>query len=284
PVFALARAEIALRHGNLTEAIAYAEAASGADHGQECRALAVAGRAAHLASREEDALGFYERAELAASTDAERDDARWGQLMCAVELESDRAESWLLELNAEVRTGNPRDVVRSAALGLSYQMKLGDLELTEADRACALLDMVDDPLLVSSFENIYSAVLGMVTRYVEARGFAHRFATTIQRYRLDFARSYALCVEALACSGLREWARAESSAVEGMEIAKESRDGHAQQVCVSQLCRVLTQVGRQREALDLEFPVLRSPLPSAQAEAIASRALTLASLGQIQRA
>ena len=52
------------------------------------RSLYVAGRAAHLASREEDALELYRRAEAAAATESERRDARWGQLMCAVELET----------------------------------------------------------------------------------------------------------------------------------------------------------------------------------------------------
>ncbi len=66
PIFALARAETMLRDGRHIEAIAHAERAAAGDSELEFRALAVAGRAAHLASREEQALALYERAEAAA--------------------------------------------------------------------------------------------------------------------------------------------------------------------------------------------------------------------------
>ena len=204
--------------------------------------------------------------------------------MCAIELESEQAESWLETLNAGVQAGDARDVVRSAAFGLSYQVKLGNIDLTDADRAFALLNLLEDPLLISSFESTYSAVLGLAARYAEAQQVAHQFIETLARYRLDFARTYALCAESLACSGLRQWAQAESSARRGLEIAQASRDGHAQQLCMAQLSRVLMQLGRPHEALDLEFPILRTPLPSAQAEAVASRSLALASAGHVQRA
>ena len=59
PIFSLARAEVMLRHGRHVEAVAYAESAAAADPDLEFRALSVAGRAAHLASREEDALDLY---------------------------------------------------------------------------------------------------------------------------------------------------------------------------------------------------------------------------------
>jgi DNA-binding NarL/FixJ family response regulator len=199
-------------------------------------------------------------------------------------LESEHAETWLAELNRNVRAGEPREVVRAAAYGLSYQVKLGDLDLVDADRAYALLEMVSDPLLVSSFESTYSAVLGLAARYAEAERVACGFLDTIHRYRLDFARAYALCAESLACAGLRQWARAETSAREAIAIADAARDGHAKQLCVSHLTRVLTQLGRHREAVDLEFPILRRPLPSAQAEGVGWRALALASLGQVGRA
>ncbi len=80
PIFAIARAETMLRNGRHVEAVAHAEAAAVGDPALEFRALSVAGRAAHLASREEDALALYLRAEAAAASDAEVRDAKWGQL------------------------------------------------------------------------------------------------------------------------------------------------------------------------------------------------------------
>ena len=88
--------------------------------------------------------------------------------MCAIELESPAAEAWLAELNSRIRPGDARDVVRSAAFGLSFQVKLGDLDLTDADHVGGLLNMVSDPLLVSSFQSTYSAVLGLAARYSDA--------------------------------------------------------------------------------------------------------------------
>ena len=88
----------------------------------------------------------------------------------------------------------------------------------------------------------------------------------------------------LACAGLRRWAEAESSAREALAVAYSTSDGHAQQLAIAQLSRILSQQGRQLEALDLEPPLLRAPLPSAQAELVFTRALALASLGQTERA
>ena len=284
PVFALARAEVALRHGRHSEAIAHAELAADRDSALKFRSLALAGRASHVASREEQALDAYRRAEKAAASESEIQDAKWGQLMCAIELEMPIAEDWFRELKAAVRQSEPREIVRAAAIGLSFQLKLGALDLTDADNAAELVAFVDDPLVVSGFQSTYSALLGVVARYTEAQHVAEAFFETIRRYRLDFAMTYALCAESQASAGLRRWARAERSARRALEIAGDARDGHAQQFCISQLTRVLIQQGKQREALDLDLPVLRAPLASAQAEAMSSRALAFASLGHVERA
>ena len=67
PAFALAQAEVALRHGRHAVAQAHAEVAAASDESAlRFRSLIVAGRAAHLASREEDALELFRRAEAAA--------------------------------------------------------------------------------------------------------------------------------------------------------------------------------------------------------------------------
>src|SRR4029453_18499019 len=100
--------------GRHLEATAHAEVAS-SDPGIAFRALSVAGRAAHLASREEAALDFYCRAEQAAGSDSQRRDARWGQLACLIELELPDAEPALLELSEDVAFGDAREVVRMAA-------------------------------------------------------------------------------------------------------------------------------------------------------------------------
>ena len=283
-VVSVARAEVALRYGRHVEAMAHAEAAASKDSELAFRALSVAGRAAHLASREEEALELYRRAEAAASTDSETRDAMWGQLICAVELEMPDAGDTLRALDAGVKLSDVREVVRSATCGLSYQVKLGTLDLTDADAAAELLGGVSDPLLVSSFQSTYSAVLGLVARYEEALEVAVAFLATIQRYRLDFARPYALCAAALAAAGLRRWTQADVYVGEAIRRTRASRDAHAHQLCVSQRIRVLAQQGRHLEALAIEIPNVRSPLPAARAEVLCSRALVLASVGRVAEA
>jgi tetratricopeptide (TPR) repeat protein len=283
-VLAVARAEVALRYGRHVEAMAYAEAAAGKDPELAFRALSVAGRAAHLASREDEALALYRRAEATASTDSERRDAMWGQLICAVELEMPDAGDTLRALDAGVQLSDVREVVRSATCGLSYQVKLGTLDLTDADAAAELLGGVGDPLLVSSFQSTYSAVLGLVARYEEALEVAAAFLATIQRYRLDFARPYALCAAALAAAGLRRWTQADTYVCEAIRKTRASRDAHAHQLSVSQRIRVLAQQGRHLEALAIDIPNVRSPLPAARAEVLCSRALVLASVGRVTEA
>ncbi len=284
PAIALARSEVALRYGRHAEAIAHAEIAAVTKGELTFRSLSLAGRAAHLASREDQAFAAYQRAEAAAESEAQAQEAKWGQLMCAIELESPVADEWIAELHAGVSPSDPREIVRDAAIGLSFQVKLADLDLTDADSAASLVDLVDDPLVVSAFQSTYSAMLGLTARYNDAREVVDAFYETIRRYRLDFALTYALCADSVAWAGLRRWREAEASAREALNRASDARDVHAQQICISQLTRVLVQQGRQLEALDLELPVARSPLASVQAEAVAARALALASLGQVRKA
>jgi DNA-binding NarL/FixJ family response regulator len=284
PVFSLGRAEVALRHGRHAEAQTYAELAASPVSELAFRSLSVAGRAAHLASREEDALELYRRAEAAAATEAERRDALWGQLLCAVELELPEAAETLRHLSSGVNRSDVREVVRAAALGLSYQVTSGTLDLREADAAHELLEAVPDPLVVSSFQSTYSGVLGLTARYEEALEVASAFLTTIRRYRLDFAVPYALCSAALACAGLRRWKTAEAYSNEAITNARRNRNAHALQLCYSLYLRVLAQQGRHQAALALDVPPLGAALPAARAELLCSRALVLASAGRIDEA
>ncbi len=285
PTFALARAEVALRHGGHAEAQAFAEAAAaGPDSQLTFRALSVAGRAAHLASREEEALELYRRAEAAASTDAGRRDALWGQLICAAELELPEATSTLRYLSEDVKLSDRREVVRAAAYTLSYQLRMGSLDLSNADLAWQLLDAVDDPLIESSFQSVYSAALALSARYREALQVAAALLSTARRYRLDFAVPYALCASAMADAGLRKWSRAERRLNEAVDGARAGRNSHAEQICFSLQLRLLAQQGRHRAALALEVPQLQDSLPAARAELLCSRALVLASAGRLQEA
>jgi DNA-binding NarL/FixJ family response regulator len=177
-----------------------------------------------------------------------------------------------------------REVVRAAAGGLNFRIKLGNVDLHEADRASNLLGQVSDPLIVSSFQNVYAAALGLTCRYEEALEVAHSLLATIERYRLDFAMPYGLCAASVADAGHRRWASAEAHARKAIALATRARDEHAQQLSVAQFTRVLVQQGRHYEALEIDLPAVRDPLPSARAEVTGSRSLALAAVGRIDDA
>ena len=209
PVFSLARAEVGFRHGRYAEAQAFAESAAVTDDPEVThRALYVGGRAAHLATHEEEALELFRRAEGSATSEAERRDALWGQIMCAIELELPEVASVLQVLRNDVRRSDQREVVRAAAYTLSYQLRFGSLDLAEADRAAEILPTLSDPLLESAFHNVYSNTLVLACRYQEALEVGTMLLDTVHRYRLDFARPYAHCSLATAHSGMRNWREA----------------------------------------------------------------------------
>ena len=227
PIFSLARAETMLRDGRHIEAIAHAERAAAGDLALEFRALSIAGRAAHLASREVEALAIYERAERAAASEAEGRDASWGQLVCMIDLELPSAAPKLAELSEGVGFGDPREFVRAAGHGVYLQLRQGRLNLDQADVARQLMPTVDDPLVRSSFLSTYSNALALMARYEDALAAASDLAQIAAQYRFDFALPYALAGTAMACSGRREWREAEVAAKAAIAAAQSTGDTHA---------------------------------------------------------
>jgi LuxR family maltose regulon positive regulatory protein len=282
--FALARAEGALRRGRFTEAQASAEAAATGEPRLACRALSIAGRAAHLASREEEALEFYRRAEQSAKTEEESKEAAWGQLVCLIDLERSEASQLLDLLSSTVARSDPNDVVRCAGRRLTHQFRLGNLDLCEADRAHELLDGVRDPLARASFECIYSAALALAARHDEALVVAESAVELIRRFRLDFALSYVLYVVATAEAGRRQWADAEAHIAEALQAARSGHNAYAEHLCLGATIRILAQSGKHEAALAVDVPHLPASLPCARAEALGSRALALAAASRLSEA
>ena len=285
PIVSLARAEVALRRGRHAEAQAFAEAAATAQGDEtQFRALSIAGRAAHLATRESEALGLFGRAEDVALTDEQRRDAAWGQLMCEIELERPEAAATLASLAAEVRRTDVGARVRAATQRLMCQMRMGCIDLGEADIALELLAAVNDPLIQSGFQSSYASALALSARYDDALAVAGNLAACASRYRLDFALPYALISQAMAHAGLRRFDEAGQALNDASELAHVSRDNYAKQLAYAVEVRVLAAQGRHEYALALAVPDLRSALPAIRGEVLGSRALALASVGRTSEA
>jgi DNA-binding NarL/FixJ family response regulator len=244
----------------------------------------LAGRAAHLASREEDALGFYRRAESSATSDSELRDARWGQLMCIIDLELPSSEAILLELSEGVTFGDAREVVRASANRMYFQLRQGSIDLADADVAYQVLGVVGDPLVESSFLSAYSTALSLTARYSDGLEAAMALAELADRYRFDFALAYALCGQAMALAGMRRWRDAERAASAALGRARATRDIHADLLACSVLLRLHAQEGRYEKGLRLRVGSLVGALKASIGEVIGSRALVMACAGRTREA
>jgi DNA-binding NarL/FixJ family response regulator/tetratricopeptide (TPR) repeat protein len=285
PIVALARAEVALRNGRHSEAQAFAEvAANGGVKNLRFRALSLAGAAAHLASREVEAMRLFQRAEAAASSDVERRDSLWGQLRCATELELPEAGGLLASLVAGVDFADPREVVRASASDIGYQLKFGLSDATSAETAAELVTSVGDPLIRTSFRNMYAHWLVLSARYSEAAELVDELLDDIARSRLDFAEPYALVSAATAAAGMRRWSDAHSYIERAIAAATSERNPFAEQSCYAAQVRALTHQGKQRSALSIEVPALDDAIASIRGEVLAIRGLVLATVGRVDEA
>jgi DNA-binding NarL/FixJ family response regulator len=284
PIVALARAELALRRGHYAECQAFAAVVSHQSNSLRFRALLLAGRAANLASRETQAMALYQQAEQAASNEAERRNARWGELVCAIELELPEAVPLLNSLTTDVGPTDPRELVLATGCELSIGLKFGRLGSTNAEVAAELVDSVPDPLLRSSFRNMYAQYLGLLARYDEAAEVVRLLLDDVARSRLDFASPHALVSGALAHAGMRKWVEAHREIDHALASARRSHDSFAAQMCYAAQIRVLAHQGRHRFALSVEMPLMRDALPYIRAEAHLARAIVLATVGRTDEA
>ena len=130
PILLVAKAEVDLRHGLHTSAEAMARQAADRSLGSNdvaYRALELAGRAAHVGSREEEALDLFRRASVVAPDSARRRKAMWGEVMSAAALELSEAHELLRELE-EISVG-PRSS-RIGETGRSSRFPLGTDSVT----------------------------------------------------------------------------------------------------------------------------------------------------------
>jgi DNA-binding CsgD family transcriptional regulator len=281
PWVALARAETALRQARFIEAQTLAEVAASTESELSYRALSVAGRSAHMASREEEAIALYRRAAAVAKDERERREAMRCEAACLIDLESMSVET-LTSLKAGVRS-SPDDFVRVAGLQTAFEVKFGPLVLDEADRAYELVNRVRDPMLKTSFLSIYGGALVTTARYPNALSVAESLIEAAQALRFDFALPYGNCYAAMAKAGLRQWTQAHEHLEDALTRAR-GRDNHGEQVAVASSIRALIQQGKYEEALALDVPEHADALPAGMAELLASRALALAAASHLRDA
>ena len=168
----LASAELAFREGHYYASEILAKAAADSartkDPDIELRALIAAGRAAHAASREREALSLYKRAKSIETEPELERVAAMGELVAAIELELPEALDLAQILtNCDDLRPQERVVLAGRVLNLQACYAL-PVDLDAGRAARQLLHLVDDPVARCSFRNVFGYALAACGQYQEA--------------------------------------------------------------------------------------------------------------------
>lgn len=286
PRIELLKAELAAREGRVVHAERMALFVANADE-QALRfeALCLAGRAAHLNSREAAALKHFREAEGLAASDESRQEARWGALVCASALHDKDELSRSLEEFLEYAPQSPDGVIRAANARLYASVVLGGLD-SVLDEGLGVADLARecDPLVSTSFLNALSRLLSLAARYEEAGESAHSALTCAEDAGLSFVRPHGLLAQAVSLVGLGAYGDAADALTEAEELATRILDRHniidAKVVRAKlALCR-----GDTDEAFEMTEAAPRGVTSGLAAELSSTRALACACAGQVSQA
>lgn len=290
PAVLVAQAEVALRRGRHLTAQALADRAARVEDIVQpalYRALLVAGRAAHVGLREDDAIALYRRAEEVGSNVSQRRLAMWGRLTATAALElEDEASALLEELHVPARgdfdlTEAVRTADKTVVLGIRFGAVRG---LTEARSVEELLPSVQDPFVRCSFRGTFSCALNFASEYAHALRVATSMLDDATEFRVDFALAYGSLMQATALVGLRRFEDAHRHLNTAFAQAVRCTDTFGQQSVYAARIRALLHEGRVAEACGLEPPDPTDSLAGMRGEVWASRGLALACIGRLNEA
>jgi ATP/maltotriose-dependent transcriptional regulator MalT len=288
PVVTLADAELQLRYGKHLTALTLAKAALEEPSVQgdlRYRLTVAAARAAHVGSREDEALSLYQVSLRLAETREQKREARWGELMCAAALERPEAHALLDDLKQSSVNSDVRDQVRMADKQLSVGFRFGFVRhLAESRTASELVDRVVDPFVRCSFRSMHAWALALGAYYDEALATARSLVRDATEYRVEPALPYGFAYEAVALAGLGMTQEALTRVELAHQESRRMNDLHGVQNAYAIRIRVLLQGGDAAEACAEEPPELGSAVPSMRGEVLGSRGLALASIGRIAEA
>lgn len=286
PTVRLAGAELALREGRYyeSEALALLAARDLMDVPDlAARASFVAGRAAHVASREEEAKLYYQQAaEVAESSDLIRR-AEFGELQAAIELESSDVPERLRALSSREAL-NPEEqvILADRTIGAETRFCL-PVDVARGREARQLLRFVTDPMTRTSFRNVFGYTLAAMAQFNEALELVVEQLDDAERYRLDFVVPYALIIKALVACGRRDYVSAEEYLDEADERASKASDQTALHIATAVRMRLYIA----QAAFDLALSSVSGPesrtTRSLGAELAACRALALAGAGRLEQ-
>lgn len=288
PVIGLAQGEIDLRQGLHTKAQTVAMGVlsrTDASSNNRFRALELSARAAHVGSREEDALEFYVQAEQCAPDARSRQRALWGRLMCLSVLELDEAHDLLSDLENSVSPHETEQLVRLVDKQLSLGYRFGFLRhLDDARRVAELVPSVGDPFARCSFRSMFSWALILAGYYADARDQSTALLRDAAEFRIDVALTHGHAMLGYALAGLGRYDDAHSQLDAARDKARQFNDEFGIQNEYALRVRVLLQQGATGRACAIEPPDISRAVRGMKGEVLASRALALACLGRLDDA
>lgn len=287
PTVRLAGAELALREGRYYESEALAvlaarELESFPD--LAARANLVAGRAAHVAGREEEATAYYRQTAAMAESPELLLKAEFGELQAAIELESSGVPERLRVLGSrEPRSPEEQVILADRTIGAETRFGL-PVSLARGRTAHQLLAFVPDPMTRTSFRNVFGYALAATAQFDEALALTEEQIDDAERYRLDFVIPYALIIKAMVGCGRRDYVTAEEFLDECDERALKAGDETA--LHTSRCVRIRLYISQGAFDLALSRGVVRETqtTPSLGGELNACRALALAGMDCFEHA
>ena len=298
PEVDLAEAEVAIRGGDVPRADFFARRAANrtpVSSSQHSHALRVAGLAAHLQDDYERALDFYERARQSAQSPADLSEALWGLFICSNNLELHSSSEVYDTLESLLLNGDADDVLRVACakFHISY-LNQTPLEgaLVALVRARSVLALASDPNIMCRFAQTHAHCAMLMGSYPEAVRLADHAAALAGELGIQFASAFCLTTKASALAGLGDTVQARELVQEIGLNAFVQGDAHSQLNCRVILARTLLAEDKPDEALAALAgdPGGRArsheckSSPSMLGEFIATRALALASAGDLASA
>jgi LuxR family transcriptional regulator, maltose regulon positive regulatory protein len=281
PYLDLADAELSFRQGLYDRAEMLAQSAArgmSPQRGLKSASYYRAGQSCLLVDEMPRALDYFREARETAESPFDSRNALWGEFTASLELERSDASDRLQEFTA-VAPHDRDTTVRTAAGRLSLAMRTGGLTsaLSDATAAVGLVHEAADPIVRTSFWNIYAAGLALAGAYAEALNAVDEALREVDSSSIEFARAHVLLSRATANVGLQRYRIAEQTLAAIEESARDRGDDYVLTNARAISCRLLLQTARTDAALGvIAHDWTRTPSPSMQAEFLATRAAALA--------
>jgi ATP/maltotriose-dependent transcriptional regulator MalT len=287
PVVRFIGAELAFREGRFHEAHALALLAAHdtSTHGDErAKSLLVGARAAHVASHEEEARTLFSEARSAAHSSRLQKLASFGELVTAIELERGDALSLLSSLATESAV-DPTERVIYADRKLAYELHFGTpVDIEGARVARQLLELVSDPVVRTSFRNVFGYVLASAGHFDESLELTQEQLSDAEQHRLDFVVPYGHAVQGLAKAGKREYVEAQELFDEAEQRALKAGDRAGYHIFWAIRMRAYVAQGAFDRILTRALKPDADLIAHLRSEIMSSYALALAGVGQLRRA